>query len=77
MDSRTFCVLMQLARRRSVAEVKALMHAPETPVQGLARVRRQVRTGHMHAGAFLAEEMTTARLHRKHPSLGQHWNIWG
>ena len=42
VDSRTFCVLMQLAKRRSLEEVKALMHAPENMAAALQRVRKQV-----------------------------------
>lgn len=42
VDSRRFCVVTQLARRRSVDEVKALMRAPESLEEALARVRGQV-----------------------------------
>ncbi len=42
VESRSFCVLMQLAQKRSVAEVKALMHTPESAQAALQRVQQQV-----------------------------------
>lgn len=42
LDARAFVVVTQLVRRRSVDEVKALMRAPESLDEALARVRRQV-----------------------------------
>ncbi len=42
VENRTFCIVMQLAKRRSLEEVKALMRAPETLAAALQRVRKQV-----------------------------------
>jgi hypothetical protein len=42
MESRSFCVMVQLAQRRTLDEVKALMAPPETVQAALQRVVRQV-----------------------------------
>ncbi len=42
MESRSFCVVVQLAQRRSMDEVRALMAPPETVQAALQRVMRQV-----------------------------------
>ncbi|KAK9835201.1 hypothetical protein WJX81_005406 [Elliptochloris bilobata] len=44
-DNRPFCLVLQLARRRSRAEVMALMAPPETAEQALERVRQQAGGG--------------------------------
>ena len=41
-DNRKLVLMVQLVRRREVAEVKALMAAPETLEAALERVRQQV-----------------------------------
>ncbi|KAK9909295.1 hypothetical protein WJX75_000109 [Coccomyxa subellipsoidea] len=43
MESRSFCVMVQLAQRRTLDEVKALMAPPETVQAALQRVVRQTR----------------------------------
>ncbi|EIE20885.1 hypothetical protein COCSUDRAFT_48449 [Coccomyxa subellipsoidea C-169] len=43
MESRSFCVMVQLAQRRTMDEVKALMAPPETEQAALKRVVRQTR----------------------------------
>ncbi len=53
MESRSFCVMVQLAQRRTMDEVKALMAPPETEQAALKRVVRQVTlcpfvTHHLH-----------------------------
>ncbi len=42
MESHSFCVVVQLAQRRSMDEVRALMAPPETLQAALQRVMRQV-----------------------------------
>lgn len=42
MESRSFCVVVQLAQRRSMDEVRALMAPPETVQAALQRVMRLV-----------------------------------
>ena len=59
-------MVTQLARRRSVDEVKALMQAPESLADALARVRRQVSRGSSHASAG-----------RSHASAGRRFRACG
>lgn len=47
MESRSFCVTVQLAQRRTIEEVKALMAPPETVQAALERVVRQVNSTHL------------------------------
>ncbi|KAK9817204.1 hypothetical protein WJX72_011055 [[Myrmecia] bisecta] len=45
LDSRPFYMVVRIVRKLSMEEVKAMMHAPETMEQAVARVKSQVRGG--------------------------------
>ncbi|CAL8467896.1 g7434 [Coccomyxa elongata] len=61
MESRSFCVVVQLAQRRSMDEVRLLMAPPETVQAALQRVMRQTGGGKKEEGDESDDEVEIGR----------------